>query len=344
MTKNSIKNTSPNSRKLLGQFYTNKNIFNNPAFLEWWDLIPKKDKDCILEPFAGSNGIIKMLSKLDLIKDYKSYDIEPMDDNVEYQDTISNFPKNYSVIITNPPFLARNSAKRNNFTINLTEFSDLYELCVDLCLKNSKYLAVIIPESFITNQKIDKSRLYSVISLQEKRIFKDTEHPVCLALFVPEKTEDYKIYHNKDLIGYFNDIKELESQFLSSTSDKSKYKVFWHNPQGQIGLKTIDVTNSKHKLGFMKGELILPEEVNAFSRLRTRILIVNAKNNKPISKKESLKIIKELNVYLNQYRVCTKDVFLTAFKGLRTDNKYRRRLDFNKARLIVNSFIKCYNN
>lgn len=334
-----------NSQKLLGQFYTNKNIFNNNAFLSWWDKIPQKSKECILEPFAGSNGIVKMLSKLNLIKDYKSYDIVPMDKSVEYKDTINDFPVGYSVIVTNPPFLAKNSAKRNSFNVSLAKFSDLYELCLDLCLKNADYLALIIPESFITNNKVDKSRLHTIISLQEKKIFKDTEHPVCLALFVPEKTDDYKIYRNDILLGNFKELKAIENEFIYNNQDNtSKYKIQWHNPKGQIGLKTIDITNAKYQLGFIKGDLVAPDEVNEFSRLRTRLMLIDAKTNKPISKKESDKIIKELNLYLKKYREQTNDVFLTAFKGLRSDNKYRRRLDFGKARLIVNSFIKCYNN
>jgi len=38
---------------------------------------------------------------------------------------------------------------------------------------------------------------------------------------------------------------------------------------------------------------------------------------------------------LEQIRKNTHDVFLTSFKGLRNDNKYRRRLDFTTIKLIL---------
>jgi len=39
---------------------------------------------------------------------------------------------------------------------------------------------------------------------------------------------------------------------------------------------------------------------------------------------------------LSEFRKETHDIFLTPFKGLRKDLKYRRRLDYALARNIVN--------
>ena len=58
----------------LGQYYTQKNIFNLPGFLTWWNTIPENKKSIVLEPFAGSNNIIKSLKEIGLIKNYISYD------------------------------------------------------------------------------------------------------------------------------------------------------------------------------------------------------------------------------------------------------------------------------
>ena len=41
------------------------------------------------------------------------------------------------------------------------------------------------------------------------------------------------------------------------------------------------------------------------------------------------------NELLATYREKTQDVFMTSFKGLRADGKYRRRLDFKTARAIL---------
>lgn len=334
-------------QKQLGQFYTDKNIFKSPAFIKWFNAIPEKDKQIVLEPFAGSNGIIHMLDKLGFVKSFVSYDIMPRHPDVVYKDTLTDFPQNYSLIVTNPPFLARNSASRRNLQVEFDQCNDLYELCLKKCLENSQYVAAIIPESFITNQLIDKSRLYAVISLAEKNIFKDTEHPVCLALFNPEAKQDYDIYINDDFVGSYNTLKEKEDKFLSEflecensiQVDSSEYKIMWHNPEGQLGIEVIDATEKKKKMHFLEGAYIKSEEVNYQTRLRTRILILD-KNNKPVKKLIIKKIIKKANVVLSEYRKETHDVFLTAFKGLRNDGYYRRRLDFTKARLILKNSLK----
>lgn len=321
-------------QKQLGQFYTNKNIFKHDEFINWFNNIPKKEKEHILEPFAGSNGIIKMLSKLELVDKYMSFDIAPRDTNVFLRDTLKSFPNDYSVVVTNPPFLAKNSATRHQIQLELENYNDLYEICLSKCLENAKYVAAIIPDSFITNKNFDKSRLYAVISLQQKNIFKDTEHPVCLALFNPEQSVDYKIYRNKEFLGTYSSLKEKEMNIL--IPDTHSYTVMWNNPQGQIGLEALDATNKFKKMKFTLGQDIDSEEINAFSRLRTRILILDSKNRELSPTKVNI-LIRELNKFLKNYRNETEDVFLTAFKGLRDDGRYRRRLDFNKARQIVDA-------
>lgn len=321
-------------QKQLGQFYTNKNIFKHEAFLNWFNNIPQIDRQNILEPFAGSNGIIKMLSKLELIKEYTSFDIMPRDENVGFRDTLSNFPSNFSVIVTNPPFLAKNSATRHNITLELDNHNDLYEKCLSKCLENAKYVAAIIPDSFITNKLFDKSRLDTIISLQQKHIFKDTEHPVCLALFNPSFSSDYKIYRNKDFLGNYSYLKEKEVNILTPFSHN--YNVMWNNPKGQIGIEALDATNKFKKMKFVLGNEINSEEINIFSRLRTRFLILDDKGRELSPTKVNV-LVRELNKFLKYYRSETEDIFLTAFKGLRDDGKYRRRLDFNKARQIVDA-------
>lgn len=322
-------------QKQLGQFYTNKNIFKTPAFIKWFNTIENKKKENILEPFAGSNGIIKMLDNLGMIKHFTSYDIMPRDKDVQYQNTLESFPQNFSVGITNPPFLARNSATRRYLDVNFDNYNDLYELCLVKCLTNLEYVAAIIPESFITNDLFDKSRLYAIISLAEKNIFKDTEHPVCLALFNPEIQEDYKLYINDDFIGMSKDLKKREEELLKYAV-AHQYHILWHHPEGQLGLEVIDATDKKKLIHFTSGDNIHSQEVNLHSRLRTRILVLD-NNKKPLKKHKITRIIKHLNIYLLEYRKVTHDVFLTAFKGLRNDGYYRRRLDFTKARLIVDA-------
>ncbi len=64
-----------------------------------------------MEPFAGSNNLIKMLQKIGFCNDFKSFDLmtfEPQNEDVKKLYTLSNFPQG----ITNPLYLAHNSATR----------------------------------------------------------------------------------------------------------------------------------------------------------------------------------------------------------------------------------------
>jgi len=79
---------------------------------------------------------------------------------------------------------------------------------------------------------------------------------------------------------------------------------------------------------FCEGEKI--PEVKSTSRANTRISGVVFKDEE-----ERQAFIKHANAILSEYREKTHDVFMTSFKGLRQDGKYRRRLDFKAARAIL---------
>lgn len=317
-------------QKILGQYFTSKNIFKNKVFLDWFNSIPKDDKDIILEPFAGKNGLIDMLNEINLIKTFSSYDIEPQNENVKYNDSLTNFPIGFSTCITNPPFLAKNIATRKNIPVVVEPFADLYEKCLDLCLKNCKYVAAIVPESFIVSPFF-KNRLFAVISLSQKSLFDHTEHPVCLALFNPNITNDFFVYLDETLIGKYHEKLKFIHDWLG---DFSHPNISFHQPDGQLGLFNIDATDISRKIHFDIGELIDSKDVGYHSRLRTRISILTPKN-KHLTQTQLNKFIKLSNKILNEYRNLTQDIFLTSFKGLRTDGKYRRRLDYATARLII---------
>lgn len=317
-------------QKILGQFFTKKNIFKNKVFQNWFLSISAKSRETILEPFAGKNGLIDMLGELELINSYQSFDIEPQHENVQPNDSILSFPQGFNVCITNPPFLAKNVASRKNIPVLVEPFSDLYEKCLDLCLKNCEYVAAIVPESFIVSPFF-KTRLYAVISLTSKSLFQHTEHPVCLALFNPEKTTDYLVFQDENLLGNYN---EKLNEINAWLKEEENNKITFHDKEGQLGLFNIDATNIDKIMHFSLGELIEPKDVGYHARLRTRIKVLNP-NNKPLTKSQLTSFIKACNKVLEEYRSKTNDIFLTSFKGLRSDGFYRRRLDYSTARLIV---------
>ena len=323
------------SKKLNGQFFTVTNPFISNPFYMWFESIPNEKKRIIIEPFAGSNNIVKMINDLKLADiEWFCYDIEPPSFNavpefvVNQQDTIDNFPviEGAYIAITNPPYLAKNSATRSGLPFKYSEYDDLYKKCLEVMLKKCEYVAAIIPESFIT-AKLFHNRLKVVISLNCK-MFDDTDCPVCLALFSPEQEIDkehgFEIFRQGDItrIGTFN---ELDSFNVKSKCNRKKW--IFNDKNGEIGIMCCDNTKTA-SIKFVKGEDVDPDCIKVSSRAKTRIsgLPKNVDLNKFIDK---------CNEILNEYRINTKDVFLTSFKGLRDDKMYRRRLDFDTAKNIM---------
>lgn len=317
-------------KKELGQFYTITNPFTLEPFVNWLNNISNiKDID-VIEPFAGANNIPKMIPYLH----WKCYDIEPNKENVcpqftiEKLNTISNFPKGFAVAITNPPYLGKSSAKRMKLKYEYPEYDDLYKKCIEVMLNNCKYVAAIIPESFITAKEF-KERLNTVISLSCK-MFDDTACPVCLALFNPEKTNNFSIYSLNTFIGNYNDL----LKFMPIKNNKIKIKL--NDPTGIIGIHCIDNT-IEDSIFFTKGDNINPSKIKGSSRSITRanIIIPNIINENNI-----MGFIQKCNEILFDFRKNTNDVFLTSFKCLREDGKYRRRLDYDIAKRIINEALK----
>lgn len=313
------------NKKAKGQFFTITNPFDNDLFREWVGNIPNIKNELLLEPFAGSGNIVRMIKDLGLKNQWQCFDIEPLtikEFPIKAQDTLKNYPKGFNVAITNPPYLAKNSATRNNLAFPTTKYDDLYKVCLETMLNNNKYIAAIIPESFIT-AGLFHDRLHSVISLTYK-MFDDTDCPVCLALFNEDKTKDFVIYSDNKEIGYYQQIKQ------SLTKPKHSLSLSFNNPTGKIGLLGVDNTR-ENSIKFVLGRSIEPNMVKPTSRAITRIGIKG--NNANI---DYNLLIEKANKVLNKYRTSTSDLFLTSFKGLRKDNRYRRRLDYKNAKKILN--------
>lgn len=324
------------SKRLHGQFFTTTNPFVNEGFAKWFSKIPLNadgTRPEILEPFAGSNNIVWMIRDMGYKNAWKSYDIDVLDEEdnscsdveITARNTILDYPIGHTVAITNPPYLAKNSATRRGLPYAGGEYDDVYKKCLDIMLSKTDYVAAIIPESFIT-QNLFHNRLSAVVSLT-CRMFLDTETPVCLALFTPPSpafvVDDFEIWSGNRKIGQY---RELRNHF--NAPSKSMPWEF-NNPNGLIGLNGID-NAKKESILFMKGDEINPLDVKSTSRSVTRIHLEG------LTKPQASKIIEEANLILRKRRADTKDCFMTSFKGLREDGKYRRRLDFAQARDILN--------
>ena len=306
------------SKRAQGRFYTLGNPFVLEPFKQW------AKRACIsetlmLEPFAGANNIIHTLIDLGLCKKFISYDIKPNDKKVEKRNTITCFPEGYDVCITNPPWLARNSATRRGLAYPETKHDDLYKHCLELCLNNCKHVAVLIPASYLQSG-LFRERLSSYILLHDT-IFNDTENPVCLALFNPKTSNDVSIYYGNKHIGMLN---TLKNELPEPKEDK---RVRFNDPNGRLGFISFDNTKEP-SIRFCSANGIKSYAIKHSSRFITRIS--GDFGNLSV-------LIRKLNDAIEAFRHNTEDIFLTPFKGIREDGRYRRRMDFNLARRFINS-------
>lgn len=344
------------AKRASGRYLTQGDPFGYDAVSEWVDAIiesiPNRPVSAC-EPYAGTNSLPssfmgRFKDRFESGIEWTCYDITPCDssDNLlpEYKvtkaDTLVSVPTTHDLIVTNPPYLARNSARRRHLPFpfdhvgtGIKSPADLYQIALDTCLATARWCAMLIPESFITS-RYDKSRLMSVISLPGD-LFSDTDCPVCLALFGPDATDDYAIYANDgNLIGpasvvrrAHDDILASGSALASATSRKSN--LTFNASNGELGLYGID-SSLGAPIRFVRGEEISPSVVRQTSRSVTRIAIADM-NGKTIEE-----VVDESNRLLEEWRQSTGDVFMTAFKGVNKKTlRYRRRLSYREAKAIV---------
>ena len=301
-----------------GIYYTALfNPFDNRIFKDWIRL-HNLQREIVLEPFAGSNSIIGMLQEIDLAHKYTSYDIYPQASDVERRDTLRSYPTGYSLCITNPPWLYKSSAQRNKYQFPDTKYDDLYKLSLSLALRHNQYVAALLPASFIQSG-ILQDRLESMLFIN-RPLFSHTENPVCLALFGEKPSNTLHLYNNTgDIIEEIGEYSELQ-KLLPKQSDR---KLTFNDPDGALGFIAID-NSIAPSIRFCRGAELARYTIDFSSRSITRITINVADS-----------LIRRCNDRVNSIREETNDVFLTAFKGLRKDGKYRRRMSYRLANNIV---------
>ncbi len=297
-----------------GQFFTHQNPFGHKAFKWWVEQCELPDQE-ILEPFAGANGLITHLENMDYCNASVSYDIEPQNDRVAVRDTLADFPTGFDVCVTNPPWLARNSATVRGYDFPVCDHDNLYKFALQKCLENCGWVAALIPESFI-RAGLYQDRLAEFISIPHK-LFSDTGHPVGLALFTPDPIEDVQVWLGADRIGWLSDMESNRPTPLDNGPD-----VVFNDAHGNVGLIALDNTREA-SIRFCDVRELDDYEVKQTGRHITKLGV------------SGFVKIRTWNKYLCDFREATKDMLLTCYKGIRKDGMYRRRLDWEIARGII---------
>ena len=300
-------------KRARGEYYTLQNPFQTSAFTKW-----SNDADIanqtILEPFAGSNALISMLSDMSLCSSFRSYDIAPSSLAVGYRDTLTDFPTGLSVCVTNPPWIAKNSATRRGLDYPAVKYDNLYKYALELCLDNCDWVAALVPESFI-RASLFQSRLTDFISITGK-LFRDTDQPVGLALFSPKPTRDTLVWRDESKVG------NLSKLLRDRPTANKNVPCRFNSPKGNVGLIAVDDTRTA-SIRFCEPIELEHYKVKPSSRSLTKILVEG-----PVK-------LDLWNEFLSEFRRRNQDVLLTSFKGMRQDGRYRRRLDFALARAII---------
>lgn len=299
-----------------GRYYTAGNPFGHPAFLAWAE--PARLRySTVLEPFAGANSLIERLREMGLCKAFASFDIAPAHPDVQRRDTLADFPAGYDVCVTNPPWLARNSATSRGLAFPDTRHDDLYKVALETALARCPFVAALVPESFI-RAGLFHDRLFAFISLTAD-MFADTGHPVGLALFDDSigHPDRIQVWSGEDYVG---DMAQLTSRRPSPLPDGAEVR--FNDPFGNVGLIAVDNT-TEASIRFCDGRELAGYAVKPSGRAITRMFVDGAVR------------IAEWNDALAAFRVETHDVLMTCFKGIRKDGMYRRRCDWALARGIV---------
>jgi len=305
--------TQSDAKRIYGQFFTKGNPFDCQAFLAWAKRagLPK---ETVLEPFAGSNAIIRHLTNLGQACKWSSFDIHPQHSGVVKRDTIAHFPMGFKVCVTNPPWLAKNSATFRALPFPDTDFDDLYKLALTKCLDNCLYVAALIPESFI-RADLHQDRLHTFVSLTGA-MFGDTKHPVGLALFDPDPVDDVIVYSGTTRAGTLSEIKKHRPPAASAP------EILFNDPEGNLGLIALDNTREA-SIRFCDVSELRDYKVSNKCRHITKLCV-------PWKVK-----IDDCNAIVNTFRTKTKDVLMTSYRGIRKDGMYRRRLDWSLARDVL---------
>ena len=314
-------------RTVSGKFYTQKaSWFTMPVRKFFENHI--RTNTYILDPFAGRGDLLDSLSQRYKVI-CKGYDLS--EGKWLVNDSLAHIPNPHAALIcTNPPYLAKHSAKRKGVFEKVQhrymKYYDLYEVAIARSMEAAKAAIFIIPETFL-HSTFPKDQLKAVSVIMENP-FNNTENPVCVACFESAERDGEK--KAKVYIGdqYICRMSALRRKKKNAGRDKN---IVFNDPAGNIALKAVDGINPDDRIRFEKpGNFYYGRErVKSSSRLLTYINIKDINNN------EIERLLKTLNQNLETVRAETADLLLSPFKGNNKAGKRRRRLDYSLARHLI---------
>ena len=319
----------------LGQFNTKNDVWLRPHIREFIE-----NSDCwnVMDPYAGAGDLLFAVNDM-VWKHVYGYDIDP-DLGWPVNDGLEHMPYHEdTIVVTNPPYLAKNSAARNAldsyeyFTEDNDHYEDLYQIALRRVLALYKKAVFIIPETYFQTEFF-KQHLYSYTVIEENP-FEDTDCPVCVATFVTTNDfmaitgNNYKIYKNDN---YLFDRFKLED-ILFDFSSCRYININFNAPTGNLGLRGVDGVDPKDKIRFCKPE-DLNYDLGSIGETSRAITVLD------VDFDITEAFLFRANFLLSKLRERTHDVVLSPFKNNNKLGQRRRRLDFKWARKIIDKTVE----
>lgn len=314
----------------LGQFQTRAPTWLASQVLEF---IKNRAPAVLYDPFAGHGELLRAAQR-QLPAKIRGLDIDPTT-KWPTNDSLRHIsPLDRALIVTNPPYLAKHSAKRKGVHAavagHFDKRNDLYQLALDRCQEACPHVVAIVPETII-NSDYPKTHFVSITILEEN-LFNDTDCPVCVVCIDRSRKADKNgplIYVGDKRIGRLAD---LERARLHPRND---IRIDFNIKSGRIALRAVDLPNPAKPIAFMRREdSDYPvERIKVSSRLVTFLEIPS------LLDAQIGHVIGEANRLLAEFRQKTADIALSPFKGNTKLGRRRRRLDYYTARAILEQAI-----
>jgi hypothetical protein len=316
-----------------GEFFTTEGAWLNGAVRKFIEDALRHTAPVVLDPFAGDGHLLELLaSEFNVATEGLDIAAERWPKN----DSLKRVPKHDGLIVTNPPYLARHSAKRKGVDklvqryLGNTKRTNLYEIALDRCLAAANYVVAIVPETFVLSV-YPKDRLECVVVILDQ-LFTDTMAPTVVACFGPAKRSTpaaQLIFSGERAVSSIPEIMRMRGGRARAVIRRDD--VVFNVPNGRIGLRAVDGASGVEPIRFVLGsEFDYPRDrVIVSSRLLTYLELPDVPDGK------LPEVIERANRLLDEVRQASADLVLAPFKGNTKPGPRRRRLDFGLARQLL---------
>lgn len=296
--------------------------------------IAEKRLHRVLDPFAGDGHLLRLMQT--------RFSLTPVGMDLHAPGWIKNDslldipPCDSALICTNPPYLAKYSARRKGVWALVEHYfqdcayEDLYQRAIERMLASGMPIVAIVPETFIASG-LFRLHLDRIVVLERCNPFSTTETPVCVACFDPTHPSAATSCYKDD--AYLGPLETLENSARIRVEDAIKRRIRFNVVTGALALKAVDGTQSEDRIRFMPAADFSydPAMIKASSRLMTRIHVEGLDASQ-------ISILATLaNQELERIRLDSRDMVLSPFKGNNKQGRRRRRLDYKLAREVIAS-------